>query len=97
MTISVLNLLPAGKKTGLMALADVEIIIDGISMQIHGVQVVADDQKTAVRLPRHRTLDGSLQASVSVPEEIKAPLAEAVMAAGIEAKLLIQRTIFEKW
>lgn len=86
--ISVLNLSPKVESDSLLALADVELLIDGIGIVLHGVQVVADERKTVVRLPRYRAADGSWKAAVSLPEEVKGPIADAVIAAGIEAGIL---------
>ncbi|OAN50592.1 hypothetical protein A6A04_17995 [Paramagnetospirillum marisnigri] len=91
-TITVLTITPvhAGR---LLALADVELVIDGVSIVIHGIQVRADGSKTEITLPNYRAPDGSWRTAVTLPEEVRGPMGDAVMAAGLEAGLLMEKAV----
>ena len=89
--ITVLNLAPMRGRGNLLALADVEVLLDGISIILHGVQVCATSERTEVRLPRYRAPDGSWMAAITLPDEVKGPMGDAVMAAGIEAGVLREK------
>lgn len=73
----------------IMALASVELDIDGIVMTIHGIQVVKAKggygDCLQVRLPTHRTTDGLWQSSLELPQELELPLGRAVLDACREA------------
>ena len=86
--ITVLNLAPMRGKGNLLALADVEVLIDGVSIILHGVQVCATDQRTEVLLPKYRGADGTWMTAITLPDEVKGPMGEAVIAVGVEAGVL---------
>jgi stage V sporulation protein G len=90
-TISVLQVTPihAGR---VLALADVELILDGVSLVIHGVQVRADASKTEITLPNYRAPDGSWKTAVTLPDEVRGPMADVVIAAAMEAGLLVENS-----
>jgi len=90
-TIAVLGITPVSKTSKLLALADVEIVIDGIAIVIHGVQVMADRSGTEVRLPEYRAPSGEWVSAISLPEEVREPMANAVLAAGLEIGMLKER------
>ena len=83
--ISIIHVKNAGK---LRALADVEVVFDGIEMTIQGVQVRADGKSTEVTLPTYRAPDGSWRAAIILPEEIKEAISDTVIAAGLETEIL---------
>ncbi len=89
-TITVLTITPvhAGR---LLALADVELLIDGVSVILHGIQVRADGSKTEITLPNYRAPDGSWRTAVTLPDEIRGPMGDAVIAAAMEAGLLVEK------
>ncbi|CAA7620434.1 conserved hypothetical protein [Candidatus Terasakiella magnetica] len=89
-TISVIQVtaINAGR---VLALADVELVLDGVPLVIHGVQVRADASKTEITLPNYRAPDGSWRAAVTLPDEIRGPMGDAVIAAAMEAGLLVER------
>ena len=89
--ITVLQLVPTQGRGNLLALADVEVLLDGVSIILHGVQVCATDQRTEVRLPKYRGVDGTWLAAITLPDEVKGPMGDAVMAAGIEAGVLREK------
>ncbi len=87
--VNVLALQPlSGTKADVLALADVEIILDGVSITLHGVQLRANGQRTEVSLPRYRTPAGEWKAAVTLPEELRAPIADVVIAAALEAGIV---------
>lgn len=89
-TITVLDLRPVNHGK-LLALADVELAIEGVVMVIHGVQVRADAEKTEVTLPTYRASDGSWKSAITLPDELRGSMGDIVMAAGIDAGILKQR------
>ena len=89
--ITVLQLVPTQGRGNLLALADVEVLLDGVSIILHGVQVCATSERTEVRLPKYRAPDGNWVAAITLPDEVKGPMGEAVIAAGIEAGVLREK------
>ena len=87
-TISVLDIVATPNSGKLHALADVLLTIDGVEIVIHGVQVRADAENSEVLLPRYRSSNGDWRSAITLPEEIKEPLGDAVLAAGIELGVL---------
>lgn len=74
--------------SGVLALADVELTVGGIALILHGVQLRADAHKTEVTLPRYRDASGAWKAAVTLPEELRGPVGDVVIAAALEAGLL---------
>jgi stage V sporulation protein G len=91
--IVVLAIHPIANAGKLLALAEVELVIDGVSLLIHGVQVRADGEKTEVSLPRYRAPDGTWKTSITLPAEVRDPMGDVVMEAGIEAGILKKRNL----
>ena len=89
--ITVLHLVPTQGRGNLLALADVEVLLDGVSIILHGVQVCATSERTEVRLPKYRAPDGTWMAAISLPDGVKGPMGDAVIAAGIEAGVLREK------
>ncbi len=75
----------------MIALADVRLGVDGIEFVIHGVQVsrAKDGRKeaTKVTLPTYRNERGAWTAAISLPNELREPMAQVVLDACIEAGL----------
>lgn len=66
----------------IFALASVEVVIDGIAFTIHGVQARrAHPAGTQVELPKYRDGKGGWTCALSLPEEIKGPMGDAVLEA----------------
>lgn len=62
------------------ALVDVAIEIAGVELSILGVQARREpDEKTSVRLPTFKDANGSWQPAIQLPEEVRGPLADAVL------------------
>jgi stage V sporulation protein G len=70
----------------LLALASVELVIEGITLVLHGVQVVrlkhpvTGQEATGVDLPRYRAPDGTWRPAIDLPPELRKPLGDAVLA-----------------
>ena len=93
-TTATISVLAINRASGgrLLALADVEIVLDGIPIVIHGVQVRADANGSEVSLPKYRGGSGEWRAAISLPDELKGPMGDAVLAAGIEAGILVAKS-----
>jgi hypothetical protein len=63
----------------LYALVDVEVQVAGLSFRIIGVQIRHDGGGLTVQLPTHRDVTGIWRPVIEMPEELRAPLADAVM------------------
>lgn len=92
-TVSVVSLTPVASKITLLALADVEIEVAGAVFTLHGVQLRADGEHTKVTMPQYRDPGGAWKPALSLPEELKGPIGDAVIAAGLEAGILRGRLI----
>jgi stage V sporulation protein G len=86
-TITVVSITPM-RHGDLVALADVDVSFDGIAFTICGLQVRANARRTEVLLPKYRAPNGDWVAAIKLPDEVREPMADAVMAAGIEAGVL---------
>lgn len=79
----------------LIALASVEIEIAGVCLTLHGVQLQRGQQggaeATAVTLPRYRTASGDWRSAITLPEELRRPIADAVLAACLELGVVRER------
>jgi stage V sporulation protein G len=73
----------------ILALADVEITVEGVSFTLYGVQVTRTlmngQHATRVDLPQSRGPDGVWKPAVSLPPEMKKPLGDVVLEACLEA------------
>ena len=91
--ISVLALTPCRGAANLLALADVELVIGGIALVLHGVQLRAGAQGTEITLPRYRNPAGDWAVAISLPDELRGPIGDVVIAAGIEDGILKRREV----
>jgi stage V sporulation protein G len=89
-SIRVLSVTPmrAGK---LFALAAVEIDIDGIQIEIHGIRALNAADGTRIELPQFRDHSGALRPAITVPEEVRGPIGDAVIDELIERGLAKRR------
>ena len=82
---TVIDIQPINGKGRVLALASVELLLDGVAFTIHGVQVVGTkhpvtgQEATGVDLPRYRTVDGSWKQAIDLPEELRQPLGDTVL------------------
>jgi len=69
-SITVLSVTPtrAGK---LLALASVELVIDGVPLTIHGIQALrVEPIGTKIELPKFRASTGEWQTAISLPDDL---------------------------
>ena len=90
-TVTAIGITRVSNAAKLRALADVEVVIDGVVMLIQGVQVRADGDGTEVSLPKYRAPDGEWRSAIILPEEIKGAISDTVLAAGLEAGILREK------
>ena len=75
---------PVGKGR-LLALASVELALDGVRFVVHGIQVLqlrhpgTGEPATGVDLPRYRTPDGAWRPALELPAELHTPIGDAVL------------------
>jgi DNA-binding cell septation regulator SpoVG len=77
-TFTIANLRTINSKR-LYVLVDVEVRVAGLSFWIIGVQVRRSSGGLSVHLPTHRDNNGAWKAVVEMPEELRAPMSDAVM------------------
>src|SRR5947207_15932362 len=90
-SITVLSVKPmrSGK---LFALASVELDIDGVRIEIHGIRALrVDPVGTRIELPKFRDASGLLRSAVVLPEEVRAPMADTVPGTLIGCGLALSR------
>src|ERR1700722_16600215 len=76
----------------LFALASVEIDIDGIQVQVHGIRALrVAPAGTRIELPKFRAAAGMMRPAVSLPDEVRRPIGDAVLEALIERGLAARR------
>lgn len=89
-TVELIALRPV--KTGrIIAFADVRLGVDGVEFVVHGVQVSrakdAGKEATKVSLPTYRDAHGNWTAAISLPNELREPMARIVLDACLDAGL----------
>lgn len=82
-----------------LALADVELSLDGIVFALHGIRVSrvllpGGQTGTAVDLPMYRSPAGDWKSAVSLPDELRQPIADAVLARCCELGITKQARAF---
>ncbi|TAN59226.1 MAG: hypothetical protein EPN26_00275 [Rhodospirillales bacterium] len=76
-----LNLRPATGNGGLIALADAEVLVDGVSIQVHGLRVSRlPDGRLGVEAPTTRNEAGRWVPSITLPPELGRAMTSAVLA-----------------
>jgi stage V sporulation protein G len=90
-TFTVSNARPVTSKT-IFALVDVEVQIAGIVFGVMGVQARCEaDGRTSIRLPTFKDSGGTWRPAIGLPDEVRVPLAEAVLAFLVEEGLAKHR------
>jgi stage V sporulation protein G len=90
-SITVLSVTPArGKK--LFAFASVEIDIDGVQIGVHGIRATHEPGGTAIELPKFRDAAGIWRTAITLPEEVRSPIAKAVFDELVERGLAVRRS-----
>jgi stage V sporulation protein G len=91
-SITVLSVTPSRAKK-LFAFASVEIDIDGVQIGVHGIRVMhAEPGGTAIELPKFRDAGGMWRTAVTLPEEVRFPIARAVFDELVERGLAVRRS-----
>jgi stage V sporulation protein G len=67
------------KSKSLYALVDVDLQVAGVSFRIIGIQIRRDRGGLTVHLPTLRDVTGNWRPVIEMPEELRAPLGNAVM------------------
>jgi stage V sporulation protein G len=90
-SISVLSVTPA--RTGkLFALASVAIDIDGVQIEVNGIRALrVEPAGTRIELPKFRDAAGMLRSAITLPDEIRGPIGDAVLDALIERGIAKRR------
>jgi stage V sporulation protein G len=90
-SITVLSVTPA-RAGKVFALASVEVDIDGVQIAIHGIRALRDAPVgTRIELPKFRGLNGEWQTAITLPEEVRGPIGDAVLDELIERGLAVRR------
>jgi hypothetical protein len=90
-SITVLSVTPmrAGK---LFALAPVELDIDGLAIEIHGIRPPrVPPGATKIERPNYRDAAARLRAAI-VPQEVRGPIGDSVLARLVELGLAVRRS-----
>jgi stage V sporulation protein G len=84
---TVLSVTPA-RAGKLFALASVEIDIDGVQIEVHGIRALGvQPVGTRIELPEFRDALGILRPPVTLPEEVRGPIGDAVLDVLVERGL----------
>ncbi len=76
------------------SLAAVEVDIDRVPIEIHGIRALhVSPAATRVELPTYRDAAGKLQAAIVLPEEVRGPIGEAVLDHLVELGLAVRRSL----
>jgi stage V sporulation protein G len=90
-SITVLSVTPA-RAGRLFALASVEIDIDGVRIEVHGIRALrVDPVGTRIELPKFRDAGGFQRPAIILPEEVRGPIGDVVLAALVERGLAVER------
>jgi stage V sporulation protein G len=89
-SITVLSVTPAHAKK-LFAFASVELDIDGVQIEVHGIRAMREPEGTAIELPKFRDAGGVWRTAITLPEEVRSPIARAVLDELVERGLAARR------
>ena len=94
-TVSIMVLSVTPVRTGrLFALASVAIEIDGVRIEVHGIRALrVNPAGTRIELPKYRDARGILRTAISLPEEVRGPMGDAVLDALIDRGLAVPRFV----
>ena len=86
-SITLLSVTPA-RGGRLFALASVAIDFDGVKIEVHGIRALrADPVGTRIELPKFRDASGFMRTAIILPEELRGPIADIVLAGLVECGL----------
>lgn len=77
-SITVLSVTPA-RANKPFAFASVEIDTDGVQIAVHGIRAMREPWGTAIELPKFGDGGGVWRTAITLPEEIRSPIARAVL------------------
>jgi stage V sporulation protein G len=89
-SITVLSVTPAHAKK-LFAFASVELDIDGVQIEVHGIRAMREPEGTAIELPKFRDAGGVWRTAITLPEEVRSPIARAVLDELVKRGLAARR------
>ena len=95
-TITITSVRPVRAKS-VYAFCDVEIVINGVALSIHGIQVrharrdLSEIGGTEICLPTYRDESGVSRPSVSLPAEVREKIADLLLAYLVETGISKQR------
>ena len=90
-SITVLSVTPL-RAGNLFALASVELEIDGVLLEIHGIRAShVPPGATKIELPTYRDAAGRSRAAIVLPEEMRGPIGDAVLDHLVECGLARRR------
>jgi hypothetical protein len=91
-SITVLSVTPM--RTGkLFALAAVEVDIEGIPFEIHGIRAMnVPPAATRIALPTYRDAAGRSRAAIVLPEAVRRPIGDAVLDRLVDLGLAVRRS-----
>jgi stage V sporulation protein G len=85
-TVTILDMQPVHRGR-LLALATVEVEIEGVVFVINGVQltrITNPKEGAAVDLPRYRDAAGEWRQAITLPDELRGPIGDAVREKSLE-------------
>jgi len=90
--ITVLSVTPA-RAGKLLALASVEVVINGVQLTINGIQALrVEPIGTKIELPKFRAATGEWQTAISLPDDLRGPIGDIVRDALVEHGLAVRQT-----
>jgi stage V sporulation protein G len=90
-SITVRSLTPA-RAGRLFALASVSIDIDGVQIEVHGIRALrVQPVGTRIELPKFRDALGIMRPAITLPEEVRGPIGDAVLDVLVERGLASRR------
>ena len=92
-SITVLSVTPMRARK-LFALASVELDIDGVPIEIHGIRAThVPPGATKIELPTYRDAAGRSRAAIALPEEVRGPIGDAVLDRLVALRLAVRRSL----
>lgn len=93
--ITICNLRPIQSKL-VFALLDVELVLAGVSMTLHGITARhLSGGGTSIHLPRYRDNTGEWRAAVSLPDDLRDAIADQILVHLVETGIARPRQTAE--
>lgn len=87
--IEVMSIHPTPGAGKLVAVASVRLLVEGVELEIHGVQLRADAKGTSAHLPKHRDHTGQWVTSLVLPDELYGAMGDMVIQAGVDLGVVV--------